>query len=578
MLGMLRYPAMLACLLLLSTLTFVPSEEKKPPVPHFSYNTARTHVIKPHRRIIPVEGGVGRGDVRLHLTLIISPTGDVTSAQATGSNNTMTLWPQVQGEVYQWKFLPFEKDGKPTAVEVDEDIYVAPPERLPATHVTPPPIKPDSKIAITLERTSSLYGADSAYSITITSTGIVYESHAWTVADGKHTDKTDPDAVRKLAKRFVDADFYSMSSRYAASTRQTNWYPTDSLSIDIDGHSMKVEDYAGQWDGMPSVITDLEEAVDDFARTSRWTEGADGLVDLLKTEKYNFHTLEAQIVLKRATAIGQTATVRQLLAAGVPLQPLPPKPQGTSAPVFFDNATWLHAAALHPDTLQVLIDAKASKDDQNDKDLALAGAAADGNLASEHSLLAYGANPNADLSKFTQPEASGFTLTYPTTGRILTEAAKSGNPDLIREILHYQPKLKLKNQYVDTALLIAATYEYSGYTPEGARAECVHLLAKAGANINAHWGDGNTALHKPRDKNVTAALIELGADVNARNNDGETPLFTTDDTESIPLLLGHGADPNLRNKNGKTALEATEKNQPKHEALLTAIGARASLQ
>jgi hypothetical protein len=160
--------------------------------------------------------------------------------------------------------------------------------------------------------------------------------------------------------------------------------------------------------------------------------------------------------------------------------------------------------------------------------------AAEGNLASVHSLLAYGANPNADLSKLIVPETSGgFTLNYPSSGSILAEAAKSGNPDLIREILHYQPKLELKNQYVDTALLVAATYQYSDYNPVGARAECVHLPAKSGANVNAHWEDGNTALHKPRDQNVTAALIELGADVNARNNDGETPLFTTEDIESI---------------------------------------------
>jgi ankyrin repeat protein len=194
-----------------------------------------------------------------------------------------------------------------------------------------------------------------------------------------------------------------------------------------------------------------------------------------------------------------------------------------------------------------------------------------------HSLLAYGANPNADLSKLIVPETSGFTLTYPSSGSILTEAAKSGNPDLIREILH-QPKLELKNQDVDGALWVAATYQYGDYTPKGARAECVRLLAKAGANINIRYGDGNTALHTPRDKDVTAALIQLGADVNARNKDGETPLFTIDNIESIPLLLRHGADPNLRNKDGKTALEATEKNQPKHEALLTAIRARASLQ
>lgn len=576
MLSMLRYPATLACLL--SALTFASSEEKKPPLPHFNDYTARTHVIKPHRRIIPVEGGGGRGDVRLHLTLTISPTGDVTSAQANGAPNTMTLWPQAQGEVYQWKFIPFEKDGKPTTVEFEEDIYLGSPERLPETHVTPPTIKPDSKIAITLDRTSSLYGADPAYSVTIANTGIVYESHAFTVADGKHTDKTDPYAVRKLAKRFVDADFYSMSPRYAASTTQSNWSPTYTLSIDIDGHSTKVEDYVGQFVGMPAVITDLEEAVDDFARTSRWTEGAVGLVDLLKTEKYNFHTLEAQIVLKRAAVEGQTATVQQLLAAGVPLQPLPAKPGGTSTPVFFDNATWLHAAALHPDTLQVLIDAKASQNDQNDKDLALAAAAADGNIASVHSLLAYGANPNADL-KLILPEATlGFTLTNPTSSSILTEAAKSGNPDLIRELLHYQPKLELKNQDVDAALRVAATWQYSGYTAEGARAECVRLLAKAGADFNARDENGNTALHTPRDKDVTAALIELGGDVNARNNNGDTPLFTTDDIDSIPLLLSHGANPNLRNKAGKTALEATEKNQPRHEALLAAIRARASSQ
>lgn len=573
---MLRYPAILACLL--SALILAPSEEQKASLPHFNYNTARTHEIKPHRRIIPVEGGGYGAPLHLTLTLTISPTGAVTSVQATGDSHKMTLWPQLQSEVYQWKFIPFEKDGKPTTVEVEEDIYIAPPERLPTTHVTPPPIEPDSKIAIMLERTGCLYGPCPNYSVAISNAGIVYESHAFTVADGKHTDKTDPDAVRILAKRFVDADFYSMSPRYAASTTTRNWSPTYSLSINIDGQSMEIEDYDGQFVGMPAVITDLEESVDDFARTSRWIEGADGLVDLLKTEKYNFKTLEGQIVLKRAAAIGQTATVQQLLAAGVPLQPLPPKPEGTSAPVFFDNASWLHAAALHPDTLQVLIDAKASKDDQNDKDLALAGAAADGNIASVHSLLAYGANSNADLSKLIVPETRGFTLEYPSSGSILTEAAKSGNPDLIREILHYQPKLELKNQYVDTALLIAATYQYSGYTPEGARAECVRRLAKAGANVNAHWEDGNTALHKPRDKNVTAALIELGADVNARNNVGETPLFTTDDIESIPLLLRHGADPNLRNKNGKTALEATEKNQLKHEALLTAIRARASAQ
>jgi hypothetical protein len=150
-------------------------------------------VCRPRKR--GPDAWIFRYGAPLHLTLTISPTGDVTSVQATGDSHKMTLWPQVQGEVYQWKFIPFEKDGKPTIVEVEEDIYAVPPERLPATHVTPPPIRPDSKIAITLERTASLYGANAVYSVTITNTGIVYESHAFTVADGKHTDKTDPDKL-----------------------------------------------------------------------------------------------------------------------------------------------------------------------------------------------------------------------------------------------------------------------------------------------------------------------------------------------------------------------------------------------
>jgi hypothetical protein len=64
-----------------------------------------------------------------------------------------------------------------------------------------------------------------------------------------------------------------------------------------------------------------------------------------------------------------------------------------------------------------------------------------------HSLLAYGANPNAELSKLIVPETTlGMTLEYSTSGSILTEAAKSGNPDLVREILHYPLPTKTRTQ------------------------------------------------------------------------------------------------------------------------------------
>jgi hypothetical protein len=74
---------------------------------------------------------------------------------------------------------------------------------------------------------------------------------------------------------------------------------------------------------MPSVIVELEDEVDAVARTERWIEGGDGLVAALRAEKFRFASYDAQVILYEAAARGQTTTVRELLAAGVPLKPLP---------------------------------------------------------------------------------------------------------------------------------------------------------------------------------------------------------------------------------------------------------------
>ena len=81
---------------------------------------------------------------------------------------------------------------------------------------------------------------------------------------------------------------------------------------------------------------------------------------------------------------------------------------------------------------------------------------------------------------------------------------------------------------------------------DGARVECVRLLAQAGANVNARDNDGNTPLHETFLTDVEEELLKLGANVNARNNDGETPIFTTVDDNAIPLFIAHGADLGIR--------------------------------
>jgi ankyrin repeat protein len=128
----------------------------------------------------------------------------------------------------------------------------------------------------------------------------------------------------------------------------------------------------------------------------------------------------------------------------------------------------------------------------------------------------------------------------------------------------------MRNRQGKTALFAAGE---SGYgDEEGARVECVRLLADAGANVNARDSDGNTPLHETFLTDVEKELLERGADVNARNKDGETPIFTNVDNEAIPLFIEHGADLTIRNNNGQTVMEAAQEKGPlREEALRQAI-------
>ena len=544
--------------------------------PSFDYESARDHEIEPHRRAVPVNGMRQEeyaGSHQLNLQLTVSPAGDVTHAEDRSDQDDTKFWPQVESEVYRWKFMPFEAGGQPVTATVQEYLELLPPERLPRTHVPAPGITKDSRVTITLLQWTC-DGPCPLHSVTLSPDGIVFEGFN-VAARGKHTDKIANDALIALAKRLVAADFFSMNDEY----RYRGWNDlSSSLSITIDGHTKTVRSYQGTWAGMPSVIGELEDEVDAAARTERWLEAADGLVAALQAEKFNFISYDAQVILEEAAARGQTATVGELLTAGVPLKPLAAPTTENSYGGPFGEIRFLTAASRHPDTLRVLLNLGASKEDQKDKDLALDQAASTGELHAVRALIAYGANPNADLSQLwstrvglLSPNGSANGASGKDgAGSVLIDAARSGNPEVIKELLLYGPKLEVRDRKGKTALFAAG--ESTTSDKDGDRVECVRVLAKAGASVEARDKDGNTLLHKTDLIDVQEEVLRLGADVNARNLKGETPLFTNMNIKSIPLFLRHGADLTIRNNLGETVINAQTGRGPDwDEALRKAI-------
>ena len=77
----------------------------------------------------------------------------------------------------------------------------------------------------------------------------------------------------------------------------------------------------------------------------------------------------------------------------------------------------------------------------------------------------------------------------------------------------------------------------------------------AGADVNAKYDEGRTALMYAHTAEQTKILLDAGADVNARDNDGRSVLMYAKNVEQIKLLIDAEADLFARDNAGKTVFD-----------------------
>jgi ankyrin repeat protein len=129
-----------------------------------------------------------------------------------------------------------------------------------------------------------------------------------------------------------------------------------------------------------------------------------------------------------------------------------------------------------------------------------------------------------------------------------------GNLAALKELVEggADPNTVIGEGMVATTPLIKASWE--------GRRDIIKYLLSKGANVNAHNGDGQTALMQTVVRgfdDVVEVLLAAGADVKARDSRGMTAFVLAADNAGLEIadvLIKHGADPDSVDLSGITAL------------------------
>lgn len=397
-----------------------------------------------------------------------------------------------------------------------------------------PKIKDWSSLRMTLSRTSCL-GSCSDYTVEVRGDGAVtYHGNFDVLITGEHHSRISKKHVEQLLAKFRQADYFSLKDGYSSSMTDSSTYTT---SVEFDGRKKQVTDYIGSDDGMPDVVTDLEDALDELSGTEKWIKETNETWSSLTAEHWDFHSNSSANAELFANVVssGSKELIERFINAGTPAWGLSKAGRQRSG---LESA----AARSDLDLVRRILDME-SKIPSAVLFQTLRAAAGSGNIELVRLLIEHGADVNGSPADAQDPDT------------VLMAAMQSAKADVVDEILLHHPDVNAKDSSGRTALALLLLH---GRTVDMER--IIKALVAHGANLSQVDGQEFTPLFatclapKTIAPKTIKVLAAAGADVNARAPSGLTPLmYCASDKGTVEALLEAGADPTLQDKYGESA-------------------------
>lgn len=322
-------------------------------------------------------------------------------------------------------YHPFLRDGVATEAWVQDEVEVGTESAKPPSSGagrTFPTLVELTDFSIKLSR-SGCYGTCPSYAVVIHGDGkIEFHGGHYVSIPGDHQARIAPEAAAQLLERFRAAEFFEFKDKYVASVTDN---PTYCLELAIGPKRKTITDYVGTWVGMPTLVSELEDAVDNAAGTDRWVSAGTGTLAAMQEAGIAPNSKQAGEILVYAVEEGKWEAVRSLLDEGAPVRISDADHASRS---LLTAASFIRDRKSQHEVFNALLENAEVRADKTGIQDALGRVAGDGNVEVAQTLIAAGADSTQLLRDTYQSEGKP-DQTY------LMRAAASGIWEMLDDAL-----------------------------------------------------------------------------------------------------------------------------------------------